>query len=257
MKLLTRTKPRKAPGRTRIKKGYLVLALVILLACAGVVLSLALLRAGARMFPVREILFSGNTHMTEAELNTLAGVRPGDGLFSVSSRAVSSRLLQSPWIRTAIIRKDLPDRLMIRVSEAIPFAILDRKGHPFLIDEKGRLLEKIESDSVPFLPIISADPERMHESFIEAIRLAAVVKERKIATERNRVEIIANVKTPEELSLVVDSVVIKIGRGDYEQKLERLFALEEEIRKRMVTVDYVDLRFANRVVVKAISEVVR
>jgi cell division protein FtsQ len=257
MKPLVRTKPRKTPGRTWIKKGYLVLVLVVLLVSAGVAFSLVLVRASVRMFPVREILFSGNMHITEAELNTLAGVRPGEGLLTVSGRDVSSRLLQSPWIRTVSIRKDLPDRLMIRVSEATPFAILDRKGQAFLIDEKGRLLEKIHGDSVPFLPIISADPERMHESFIEAIRLAAVIKERKIATERNRVEIIANVKAPEELSLVVDSVVIKIGRGDYEQKLERLFALEDEIRKRMVTVDYVDLRFANRVVVKAISEVVR
>jgi cell division protein FtsQ len=257
MKALARTKPRKTPGRTWMKKGYLLLVLVVLLASAGVAFSLVLVRASARMFPVREIVFSGNTHITEAELNTLAGVRPGNGLLTVSGRDVSSRLLKSPWVRTVSIRKDLPDRLMIRVSEATPFAILDRKGQAFLIDEKGRLLEKVESDSVPFLPIISADPERMHESFIEAIRLAAVVKERKIATERNRVEIIANVKSPEELSLVVDSVVIKIGRGDYEQKLERLFALEDEIRKRMVTVDYVDLRFANRVVVKAINEVVR
>jgi len=257
MNALTRTRPRKTSEKTKMKKRSLILALVVLLAGAGVALSLFLSRAAATVFPVREIVFSGNTHIADAELHTLAGVRPGDALFTISSREVSSRLLQSPWIRTVSIRKDLPGRLMIRVSEATPFAILDRKGQAFLIDEKGRLLEKIHGDSVPFLPIISADPERMHESFAEAIRLAAVVKERKIATERNRVEIIANVKSPEELSLVVDSVVIKIGRGDYEQKLERLFALEDEIRKRMVTVDYVDLRFANRVVVKAINEVVR
>jgi len=52
-------------------------------------------------------------------------------------------------------------------------------------------------------------------------------------------------------------VVIRMGQGDYERKLSRLLALEDEIKKRQIAVDYVDLRFANRVVVKPISEVVR
>jgi hypothetical protein len=57
-----------------------------------------------------------------------------------------------------------------------------------------------------------------------------VLKDRKIATERGRVEIVAG-KGPESISMILDSVVIKIGQGDYERKLSRLFELEEEIKK--------------------------
>lgn len=257
MKSVYRMKNRKSAGKPGARRCFGVLIALILLIGAGVVLSIGLYRASSKLFPIREIIFSGNRHIADSELRTMAGVNIGDGLLAVSNKGMSKRLLQSSWIRAVSIRKAFPDRLMIRIHEATPFAILDRRGQAFLIDEKGRLLEKMNGDPVPFLPIITADPEKMPDAFAEAVRLAAVVKDKKIATERTRVEIVANGKDPEDLSLVVDSVVIKVGRGDYEQKLERLFALEAEIKKRMVTVDYVDLRFANRVVVKPINEVIR
>ncbi|HXX57220.1 MAG TPA: FtsQ-type POTRA domain-containing protein [Thermodesulfovibrionales bacterium] len=258
MKAIHRKNGRTAPTRRSwVRRHYRALLVLFLLGSAGVVLGVGLYRVSSGIFAVKEVVFSGNRHMSDAELRAAAGVKKGDNLLMVSPRRVSERLLESPWIRTVSIRKELPERLLIRVSEATPFAILDRKGHSFLIDEKGRMLEKIQGDGVPFLPIINGDPAKMRETFVEALRLAGVLKEKKIATERNRVEILANGKGPEELAVVIDSVIIKVGSGDYEQKIERFFSLEDEIKKRAITVDYVDLRFASRVVVKPVNEVVR
>lgn len=247
-------KPARKPAARRI---CMIIAALVPLVVSAVALSIRLYSVAPKLFPVREIAVSGNRHLTESELISLAGVRPGDGLIGIPSAALAERLSRSSWVRAVSVRKEFPERLLIKIEEAVPFAILDKKGQSFLIDEKGKILEKIGGDPVPFLPVITADPVRMHESFIEAIRLAGVLKEKKIATERNRVEIVADGKGPEDLSVIIDSVVIKIGYGDYEQKLDRLFALEGEIKKRAVTVDYVDLRFANRVVVRPISEVIR
>jgi cell division septal protein FtsQ len=52
-------------------------------------------------------------------------------------------------------------------------------------------------------------------------------------------------------------MVVKVGAGDYKEKLQRLLELEEDIQRRQITVDYIDVRFANRVVVKPIKEVIR
>jgi cell division protein FtsQ len=228
---------------------------LILLVAGGVVLSLWLYRSSTALFPVRGIVFQGNVHLSEGELKAMAGVGKNGNLLTLSAKGLSAKLLQSPWIKDVSIRKEFPHRILIRIGETSPFAILETKGRTFLIDERGRMLEEMKG-TVPFLPIINADPFRNRENFMEALNLAKVIRDRKIATERNRVEIIAD-KDPETVSMVLDSMVIKVGHGDYEQKLDRLFALEEEIKKRAITVDYVDLRFANRVVVKPISEVVR
>lgn len=246
---------RKGGWRKTLKSPFLIAGAVALFAGVAVVLSLRLYGALAGLFPVTEVVFSGNTHLSDAELKAMGGITRSDSLLTFSARSFSGKLLQSPWIREVSIRKEFPHRILVRVAETSPFAILEVKGRTFLIDDRGRMLEEMKG-TVPFLPIINADPFKDRENFLEALSLAKVIKDRKIATERNRVEIIAD-KGQENISMVLDNVVVKVGYGDYEQKLERLFSLEDEIRKRAITVDYVDLRFANRVVVKPISEVVR
>lgn len=249
--------PRSGKGlwKALCKPRTLGVGVVLLGMCAGVFLSLRIYRASTGLFPLREVVCYGNLHLSEAELKSIAGLNGGEGLFPISTKGISERLLKSPWIRNVSIRKEFPHSLSVRIYEASPFAILEMKGRSFLIDEKGRMLEEMKG-AIPFLPVITADPFGDRENFMEALHLARVLKDKKIATERGRVEIVAG-KGPESISMVLDSVLIKIGQGDYEQKLNRLFELEEEIKKRAITVDYVDLRFANRVVVKPINEVVR
>ena len=257
MKAVHQKKGLKSSRTPRARRNRRTFVALFLLGFTGIALAIVFYRASSGAFAVKEVIFSGNRHMSEAELKSLVAIKGGDTLLSVSSSRIAERLLQSPWIRMVSVRKEFPERLRIRVSEATPFAILEGKGHSFLIDDEGRMLEKINSDEVPFLPIINADPDKMHETFVEALRLASVLKDRKIATERGRVEILANGTGPEDLAVVVDSVIIKVGYGDYERKIERFFSLEDEIKKRAITVDYVDLRFASRVVVKPIKEAIR
>jgi cell division protein FtsQ len=76
-----------------------------------------------------------------------------------------------------------------------------------------------------------------------------------LSSERDQIEIVLS--KPEELSSIIDGMVVKVGAGEYKEKLERLLELEEDIQSRQITVDYIDLRFANRVVVKPIKEVIR
>ena len=254
---MRRSRVKKNPSGTPMRRKALSLLILLILAAAALLLGVGTYRMIVQAFVIREVEFSGNRHIANAELLALTRIPKGSSLLRMSSRSLCERLVQSPWIRAVSVRKDLPDRLLIQVFEAEPFAILDRRGQSFLVDDQGRLLERLHESPVPFLPVIVADPERMRESYREAISLAGVIKERKIATERGRVEILANGKGPEDLMLSIDSVVIKIGQGDFEQKLDRLFSLEEEIKRRAIPVDYIDLRFANRVVVKPINEVIR
>lgn len=216
---------------------------------------------GKEFLPVKKIVFIGNKHISENELKTLSGITlSAEGghsdMINISAKSIKTNLLRSPWITNVSIRRDFPDTLKIRVFETEPFAILEMKGKPFLIDENGRLLEELKGEAVPFLPIILSDPFKNKDCFIEAINLAKVLRDRNIAKERNRVEIIAD-RDRESMSVVIDGVLIKVGYGKYEEKIERLFELEDEIRKKAQAVEYIDLRFSDNVIVKPVKEVVR
>ena len=55
--------------------------------------------------------------------------------------------------------------------------------------------------------------------------------------------------------VVVPVVVpVKVGVGGYEEKIERLIKLEKDIKAMGVPIDYIDLRFERKAIVKPMIE---
>jgi len=206
-------------------------------------------------FLVRSVVITGNEHLTDDELKTMAGLAADDNLLTVSGRRISSKMMESPWIRSVAVRKEFPDRLLINISEAEPFALLDMKGKLFIVDDRGTMLEELRNIAVPFLPVISSNPYQEKGAFQEAITLAKAIKNTGLLSGKDRIEIISH--KPQEMSVNIDGIVVKVGEGEYEEKLARLADIEQEIKSRNIPVDYIDLRFANRVLVSPVNEVVR
>lgn len=201
--------------------------------------------------PIKHFVFTGNRHLTDDELRELTGIRDHESLIIISNRKVGKRLLKSPWILSVSVRKEIPDTLSFEIKEAVPFALLDMNGHLFLIDESGNLLEEIRGDSIPFLPVLTGDPFNEKEGFYDALKLATLMKDRRFSLERDYIEII--VSKPHDLTVKIDGTVVKMGSGMYKAKLEKLLELEEKIKTSGILVDYIDLRFANKAIVKPIK----
>jgi cell division protein FtsQ len=230
--------------------GFVVLPVFLLVAVIYMV-SIAAKSA----FQLSNIVITGNEHLSDEELKIMAGLGSDENLFRVSGRKISLKMMESPWILSATVRKEFPDRLLIHIEEAEPFALLDMKGKLFIVDDRGAMLEELRDMAVPFLPVISSDPYREREAFGEAINLAKAIKKTGLLSQKEHIEIISH--KPQELSVNIDGVVVKVGAGEYEDKLVRLTEIEHEVKNRNISVDYIDLRFANKVLVSPVSEVIR
>ena len=230
-----------------------ITALTLLISALAIAIYVSLLTIKAA-FPIKRLVFIGNKHLTADELRTLINLHGNDSLIALTGNDVSHRLLKSPWIRSVNVRKQFPETLSLSINEVVPFALLDMNGHLFIIDEKGKLLEELKNNPIPFLPVITGNPFKEKEGFSEAINLAKTMNDMGLASERDQIEIV--ISKPQELTAIIDGVVLKIGSGEYRAKLERLLDLEEEIKRKNIPIDYIDLRFANRVVLKPIKEVI-
>ena len=210
------------------------------------------LRPVRSVLPIKHVVFNGNKHLTDDELRVLTGVNANDSLITISNKKVSLRLLKSPWIKSISVRKQFPGTLSMAIDEAVPFALLDMNSRLFLIDEKGKFLEELKGDSIPFLPVITGDPFREKEGFSEALNLARLMNDKGFSPGRDHIDIFA--RKPHELTVTIDGTVVKMGSGMLEEKLKRLIELEDEIKNRGIPVDYIDLRFAGKAIVKPITD---
>lgn len=232
--------------RKREKKTIKLFIFLFLIFVVGFFASYFLIKEYIR---VKDIVFIGNHHLKTDELRSLIKIKSGDELFGTSSRELYKRLRASPWVRDAIIKKELSGRVLINVMEAIPVAILSMAGRQYLIDKEGNILEPMKEGTVLFLPVIKdIDYKNNREAYLEAVRFVNVLHNKRVISYGNVIEITG--QRPEDITLKFDKISIKIGMGDFEKKLERLEFVKDEIEKRKMTVEYIDLRFANKIIVK-------
>jgi cell division protein FtsQ len=75
-------------------------------------------------FAVQEVAVHGNRRLAPDRIRRIAGVEPGVSVWDVESQRAEARLLEEPWVRSATVRRHLPHRVVIRVREERPAAIL-------------------------------------------------------------------------------------------------------------------------------------
>ncbi|MGW8273173.1 MAG: cell division protein FtsQ/DivIB, partial [Thermodesulfovibrionales bacterium] len=239
-----RNRARAGKMRGIRRKVFMVSLVVFVLASVGVAGRLFLRKVV--VFPVAHIDVVGNRHLGADEVVQLAGLREGIGIFAISSESVAQRLKKSPWIEESFVRKELPDRVLIRVDEASPAALLKKRREYYLVDSEGNILEQHRSAEL-FLPVILGD-SLPNDALREAVALAAVLRRYPLGAA-DLPEIVCSREGG--LSVRMGTQTIRFGYGDYDEKIRRFIEIRDEIQRRGLPLEYVDLRYDRRVVVRA------
>ncbi len=232
-----------------LKRGTIVLIAVVII--SSLVLGVKLL---TRQFSLDEIIVSGNYHLDKEDIVKSMNIKKGNLLLDISSSDINDRLRENPWIKSVALKKQLPGTILIKVKEASPKALLSIKKKLYIIDEDGRILERIKGESTPFLPVIKEISPKNEKDMKEALKLIDSLTEKNMLNSRESVEI--GVETY-GLFMNMDGEIIKVGYGGYSKKFERWLELEPEIRKRGVSIKYIDLRFKDSVIVKPVKTIKR
>jgi len=246
MAVSKKRKKKKEPKRPWKRKLFLIAFICFILASAGYAGKILL--KNIVFFPVKQIEVVGNRHLSDKEIASLSKLKKGTSILSVSSREIVERLISSPWIKGVSLRKELPNRVIIRVHEAVPAALFRKKDSYYLIDNEGEFLERVSTDE-RFLPVITGN-EKDGIAVQEAIQFAETVKKYGVP-DMEKIEIATG--KLEDMTVQYGATVIKVGYGNYEDKIQRYLELRDEIRRRAIPVDYIDLRYDKRLVVKTVE----
>ena len=227
------------------KRGTVIMLVIVFIAAA--VLGVKFLN---RQFSIKEIIVSGNYHLDRDDIVKSINIRKGDQLLNVQFKDIDETLRQNPWIKNVSLKKQLPGTLLIDIKEAVPKALLRIKKKLYLIGRDGGILERINGDSMLFLPVINEISQKNRKGISEALKLVDVLMKRNVFADRESVEIgLASYG----LNMSIDGELIKVGYGKYSEKYDRWIELEPEIRKKNVPIKYVDIRFKDAVIVKPLK----
>ncbi len=193
----------------------------------------------APAFAVEKLEFEGVAHADEAELARLSGINPGDNIFQVDVFAAERVLGSHPWVRRVSIEREYPRRVVVRVIEHQPAALADLGGL-YYVSESGKAFKKLgpgEQADFPILRGVSRDEYAAHGEEVEALfreALDAMGQWRDLGLEKRAPLSEVLVDRLEGLTAMcgADATAVKLGTGDYREKLQRLDRLLTELSRR-------------------------
>lgn len=205
-----------------------------------------------QILKVRQIVIVGNKNLTDKQIRNTIGVREGDSILYPSSKNLYERLRKISWIKDAIIRKDLNGTLTIYIKESFPIAIATKDEKAYLIDYEAQVLEdfteKLKNTKI-LLPILkNIDPFKNKETLQSAVDLINFINSKEYAKPQDEIIITGN--EPDNLAIYINNFHIIVGNGDFETKFSKYLIVSTEIQKRGMQIQYIDLRFPDRVIVK-------
>lgn len=209
---------------------------------------------------VKHIVIIGNKHLNEKEIRSIIGIKEGSSIIYPSSKNLYERLKKTPWIKDAIIRKDLNGTITIYIKESSPVAVAMFGEKAYLIDYEAQILEDFTEDIQAsfrlkplLLPVIKdIDPFKNRETLEEAVNLLNFINSKGFIKPEDEIVVTGN--NPDNLTLYINDFPIIVGKGDFETKFAKYLVVTSEIQKRQLKVQYIDLRFPDRVIVKPVQQ---
>jgi len=214
--------------------------------------------ADARMLQVDRIVVRGNTRLSRGEvLAVLNGLR-GESLVWTDLDKWRRRLLASPWVRDAALRRSLPSTVEVVVLEREPIGIGRINTDMYLVDDRGIVIDQYGPQYADLdLPIIDGLSSAPGESGAMTDQPRAELAARLIAAVKTKPEILRRLSQIDvtdvhnaSVILAGDPAVIFVGEDQFLPRLQSYLELAPALRERVADIDYVDLRFDERIYVR-------
>jgi cell division septal protein FtsQ len=212
----------------------------------------------AESLTISTITVSGNARTSRGEVIALLEGLRGQNMLSADLESWRMKLLDSPWIADAAIRRVFPGTVAVAISERQPLAIGRIDNTLYLIDRRGVVIDEYGPNYAEFdLPIIDglashapADGTLVDETrALLAGRLLSELAERPdLAKHVSQIDVTD--ASDAVLILKNDTALLRVGDANFVDRLQSYLDLASTLRDRIPDIDYVDLRFDQRVYVR-------
>jgi cell division septal protein FtsQ len=220
--------------------------------------------AALEMFHVDQINVRGNHRLSKGEVLAMLHSLRGRSVLSVELADWRQALLSSPWVADASLRRTLPSTIDVVILERAPLGIGRINGSLYLVDDRGAVIDDYGPNYADLdLPIIdglsghptagAASGARSGEENANVYRALLARRLLDALRVRNMAGQISQIDVSDSRNAVVllegDSTLIRLGNERFVERLQSYYELAPALRERVPAIDYVDLRFDERVYV--------
>ena len=207
---------------------------------------------------VRRISVRGNVRLSSGEVQAIVEGLRGTSILTADLSGYRRRLMESPWVADVAIRRVLPSTVEVFVSERRPMGLCRLGSTLYLIDPRGIVIDEFGPQYAEFdLPIIdglvrapSTGQPTIDETRAElaARVIEALAPHKELAQRISQID----VRDPHDAVVLLDNdaALLHLGEDKFFERVRSYVELAPALKQRVPEIDYVDLRFDERVYVR-------
>lgn len=248
---------RKRPGSWRRWRAAAALVVVGLTFYAAH--RAAAIVAGLEAFRVEHIVVRGNQRLSNGQVLALLQGLHGRSIFSLDLEEWRRAVLNSPWVADAALRRTLPATVDVVLRERLPLGIGRINGALYLVDDRGAVIDEYGPSyadlDLPIIDGLSSAPDEETSDLHRAMLVRRLLDSLRV---RNMAGRISQIDVSDARNAVVllegDQTLIRLGHERFVERLQSYFDIAPALRERVPAMDYVDLRFDERVYVRPVQK---
>jgi cell division protein FtsQ len=196
---------------------------------------------------LEQVTISGISQMSEKEVLAAAGINSKQSLAFLDVNDLRERLERVPMVKSATVRKLYPNELVITLAEREAHAIWQNNGELFVVAADGTVIDLMQDERYLNLPFVVGEGANVRsKDYLALVEAAGPLKQRIRAGT-----LVAGRRWTLKMDNGMDVRLPEIGATE---ALARLVKLEHEQKILEKDVLAIDLRMADRVVVRLTEE---
>lgn len=207
---------------------------------------------------LERIEVTGIKKLTRDEILSAASVKLGDDLLGLRLTRMGEQLTKNPWVASVRVRRNFPHSVFIDVQERQPIGVVSM-GYLYYLDSSGDIFKPLqEGDSLDF-PVITGlaeddlirDPAGAKETLKGILALLQQLKkERSGISIADISELHYDKGFGYTLFTMNKGLPIRLGTEGFSDKLDRLAKVYTMLQPQIPALEYIDLDYSDRIVVK-------
>ncbi len=224
------------------KRRTLVLSAVAVIAGAAAAGGLIWLGSSAR-FDVKRVIAPERHWVPESALRSRLGIETPANLFRFDTKSAAARVAESPWVKSAKVRRVFPDGVSVELVENVPAAVA-LVGELYLIDADGVPFKQATMKEAAALDLlvltgVTRDELRASNKSTERQLARAIVVAATWASASERPEIVeVNIDPVRGFTLIPKrgAPAIRLGHGD-DTEIAKRTALYDRVWRSLSTAE--------------------
>ncbi len=183
-------------------------------------------------FTIREINVSGISRLSYGDVLATCDVSVGSNALDVSVAKLERQLAQNPWVAAASVRRDLPDKLFITITERQPAYWVEHEGRMHYADSGGVIITPVDPALIVSLPVLEVSAHA--EGFTDSLtRLCELLQNPDLPFSQGQ---IASVKLagPSDVEIFLDAeqLMLRFSMGNWRVGLHRIVTVWDDLKAR-------------------------